>query len=240
MKIAVTAAAAFVFLASNALAQYCPQALYGQMNGSYYYYCRMCQICNQSCYVVTDAAHDTGGGCGTCGTNCADQIGLYIKPAKQAQGGKGKAKTEVANAKGKIDNPFVVMPVMGAQPKYVSYNDKFCAPVPSIKAAPSGEVTLNEVTLEIDEGGHQYFFRCIEVVDSSHPVVLRIGQQLSMDAPPPAAPANTRPIKKHAFRKKGADGPSKNFHHQVQVSESGDPDARVFDVISKDDLDPPQ
>jgi hypothetical protein len=227
-------ALAFLFVAVPSVVfgqSYCPQALMGQMNGSYYYNCQACADMAECSmvHVATDTSYDCAGCCGGCCggamPDCAQIIdaSFLLAPAtaiKSTAAAKAPAATAPA-AKApapKSPDDFEVICVNCKQTSFADFS-------PALGfQRPGKQVTVTKYKLVVHiQGKGDFFFHCVEAVHSDYPkATLRIGQQLDGDA---AAPDGVQTLT--ADRVKG------NRHtHRLKVRA----DSRHFDVQSVNDL----
>lgn len=218
---------AFVAAPSAVFGQsWCPQALMGQMNGSYYYNSQICggSGCSTT-NVATDSAYDCGGCCtNCCGTACADTISsLTTAPAPAAipapaPAAEAAPKVDVKKAGDNGDDQFDIVFIRCKQAGFADFSKA------GFKG-PGSHVTVKryKVLVDIPDKG-TYYFHCIEAIHKDFPdKPLRIGQELDGDAPiPPSATVKTISMS----RTKGA-----GHYHRLKVS-----DTVHFDVTSVNDL----
>lgn len=195
---------------------YCPQALMGQMNGSYYYNCQICggSGCSTT-HVATDQAYDCGGCCANCcGTPCVDPISGLTARSPTAAPKMGEKKSRDNG-----DNTFDVLCVHDRQNAFVDFSSK------TGFKGPGKHVTITryKVTVTIPGKG-DHFFHCVEAIHDDYPdMPLCIGQELDGDTPIPDG-SDILPLT--ATRTKG-----EGHYHRLKVSGS-----IHFDVLSVNDL----
>lgn len=218
MPLSIVFASLFVALPSMVFGQtYCPQALMGHMNGSWYY---NCQTCTNGCplvHVATDQAYDCGGCCSTCGcgTACVEPISAS-KGAASDGTQEAPQQADAKNARDNGENKFDVVCIRCKQTNFADFS--------SFKG-PGSHVTIKRYKVLVDfPDGVTYYFFCIEAVHDQYPnMPMRIGQQLDGDTPIPAGmnvKTVTMSLAKAAHR-----------YHRLKVS-----DSVHFDVMSVNDL----
>lgn len=195
---------------------YCPQALMGQMNGSYYYNSQICGGggCSTT-HIATDAVYDCGGCCpNCCGTPCAEAI-LGLKATSPTAAPKISEKKAGDNG----DNTFDVLCVHDRQVNFVDFSSQ------TGFKRPSKHITITQykVKVTIPDKGDRFFY-CIEAIHDEFPdKPLRIGQELDGDLPIPAG-SDIQQIT--AARTKG-----ERHYHRLKVAGN-----LHYDVLSVNDL----
>lgn len=218
-------AVACVVLAHNqsqAQIQYCPKTLCGTMNGSYYYFCEVCQVtpCGTT-YVCTDGQHDPqSGDCPNCGMGCTP---FTRDASKEKKRGDQQDCFEVHYD---IKN-FSNVPDMDPQD---------LDPNPFLKMNMNIKVNELDKPVKVTINGTDHYFRCFEVDNSQDPffmnlhlpphtqvvTTMRFGRRLK-DGPPP-----------HDFIESDPQAGGAGHFHHLKTRETK---PRHFFVVSNKQLD---
>ena len=197
---------------------YCPEGYYGFINGYYNYFCHYCDASGacQSTGVAVSSMYTCGGDfpCCLAGATCTDPIpggAVHLhettppKPAPQKSAGAGKKATLASHAAQAARPPRIPMLMgEGAQPKYLSADEKFILPGDHVTKHLDVIVTVRE------QDGSDSYFRLFQVSysakDPKNQGTIYFGMEMDPKNPPMTANAATR-------QKKGT---GKVYRHTVK------------------------